>query len=36
VSIRNLSINLATVRQQYTLGQAVDACLAKGITAIAP
>jgi sugar phosphate isomerase/epimerase len=36
VSIRNLSINLATVRQQYTLGQAVDACLAQGITAIAP
>jgi sugar phosphate isomerase/epimerase len=36
VSIRNLSINLATVRQQYTMGQAVDACLAKGITAIAP
>jgi sugar phosphate isomerase/epimerase len=36
VSIRNLSINLATVRQQYTMGQAVDACLAQGITAIAP
>lgn len=36
VSVRNLSINLATVRQQYTMGQAVDACLAKGITAIAP
>jgi sugar phosphate isomerase/epimerase len=35
-SLRNLSINLATVRQQYTMGQAVDACLAKGITAIAP
>jgi sugar phosphate isomerase/epimerase len=36
VSIRDLSINLATVRQQYTMGQAVDACLAQGITAIAP
>jgi sugar phosphate isomerase/epimerase len=36
MSLRNLSINLATVRQQYALGQAVDACLAQGITAIAP
>jgi sugar phosphate isomerase/epimerase len=36
VSIRDLSINLATVRQQYTMAQAVDACLAQGITAIAP
>lgn len=36
MSIRNLSINLATVRQQYTMGQAVDACLAQDITAIAP
>jgi sugar phosphate isomerase/epimerase len=36
VSIRDLSINLATVRPQYTLAQAVDACLAQGITAIAP
>ena len=36
MSIRNLSINLATVRQQFTLGQAVDACLAQDITAIAP
>jgi sugar phosphate isomerase/epimerase len=36
VSIRNLSINLATLRQQYTLRQAVDACLAQGITVIAP
>ena len=36
MSISDLSINLATVRQQYTLGQAVDACLAQGITAIAP
>jgi sugar phosphate isomerase/epimerase len=31
-----LSINLATLRQQYNLPQAVDACLAQGITAIAP
>jgi sugar phosphate isomerase/epimerase len=36
VSLGNLSINLATVREQYTLAQAVDACLAQGITAIAP
>jgi len=36
VSIRDLSINLATVRQQYTMGQAADACVAQGITAIAP
>jgi sugar phosphate isomerase/epimerase len=36
MSLRNLSINLATVRQQYSLGQAVDACLSQGITAIAP
>ena len=36
VSVQQLSINLATVRQQYTMGQAVDACLAQGITAIAP
>ena len=36
VSIHDLSINLATVRQQYTMGQAVDACLAQGITSIAP
>ena len=31
-----MSINLATVRPQYTMAQAVDACLAQGITAIAP
>jgi sugar phosphate isomerase/epimerase len=31
-----LSVNLATLRQQYNLPQAVDACLAQGITAIAP
>ena len=36
MSLRNLSINLATVRPQYSLSQAVDACLAQGITAIAP
>lgn len=36
MSLNGLSINLATVRQQYTMAQAVDACLAAGITAIAP
>jgi sugar phosphate isomerase/epimerase len=36
MSLANLSINLATVRPQYNLAQAVDACLALGITAIAP
>ena len=36
MTISGLSINLATVRTQYTLAQAVDACLAQGITAIAP
>lgn len=36
MSLGNLSINLATVRQQFTIPQAVDACLAKGITGIAP
>jgi len=36
VSLRGLSINLATVRRQFNLAQAVDACLALGITAIAP
>jgi sugar phosphate isomerase/epimerase len=34
--LRGLSINLATVREQFTFAQAVDACLAQGITAIAP
>src|SRR5882672_4957102 len=34
--VEGLSINLATVRQQWTLDKAVDACLAKGIMAIAP
>lgn len=36
MSINGLSINLATVHAQYTMAQAVDACLAQGITAIAP
>lgn len=36
MNLSNLSINLATVRQQFTLAQAVDACLAHGITSIAP
>jgi sugar phosphate isomerase/epimerase len=31
-----LSINLATVRQQWNMQQAVDACLRHGITAVAP
>jgi sugar phosphate isomerase/epimerase len=34
--IEGLSINLATVRQQWTMDKAVDACLGRGITAIAP
>ena len=34
--MKGLSINLATVRQQYGFAAAVDACLAQGITAIAP
>ena len=33
---QRLSVNLATVRTQYTMSEAVDACLAQGITAIAP
>ncbi len=36
MSLEGLSINLATVREQYDFRQAVDACLALGITAIAP
>jgi sugar phosphate isomerase/epimerase len=36
MSIEGLSINLATVRQQWDMAQAVDACLRHGITAIAP
>jgi sugar phosphate isomerase/epimerase len=34
--LHNLSINLATVREQYNLIGAVEACVAQGITAIAP
>jgi sugar phosphate isomerase/epimerase len=34
--VEGLSINLATVRRQWTMDKAVDACLARGITAIAP
>jgi sugar phosphate isomerase/epimerase len=36
MSLAGLSINLATVRQHYDFAHAVDACLAQGITAIAP
>ena len=36
MSLANLSINLATVRPQFSLAEAVDACLAQCITAIAP
>jgi sugar phosphate isomerase/epimerase len=36
MAVPGLSINLATVRQQYDMRQAVEACLALGITAIAP
>jgi sugar phosphate isomerase/epimerase len=36
MTVKGLSINLATVRQQYDMRQAVEACLAEGITAIAP
>jgi sugar phosphate isomerase/epimerase len=36
VSVQGLSINLATLRQQFGFAAAVDACLAQGITAIAP
>lgn len=36
MSVDGLSINLATVREQWDLRQAVDACLKLGITAIAP
>lgn len=35
-SLDGLSINLATVRQQWTMLKAVEACLKHGITAIAP
>ncbi len=36
MSLEGLSINLATVREQYDFRQAVEACLKLGITAIAP
>ena len=36
MQVSGLSINLATVRQQYGFAAAVDACLAQGVTAIAP
>ncbi len=32
----NLSMNLATLRNQYGFAEAVEACLAQGITAISP
>lgn len=36
MSVQGLSINLATLRRQFGFAEAVDACLAQGITAIAP
>ena len=36
MSVRGLSLNLATVRPQFGFAAAVDACLAQGITAISP
>jgi sugar phosphate isomerase/epimerase len=36
MTVKGLSINLATVREQWTMGEAVDACLAQGIVAVAP
>ena len=36
MGVHGLSINLATVRQQFGFAAAVDACLAQGITAISP
>ena len=36
MSVNGLSINLATVRQQFSFAAAVDACLAQGVTAISP
>src|SRR6516164_10267043 len=35
-SLEGLSINLATVRQQWNLGEAVEACARHGISAIDP
>ena len=36
MAIEGLSVNLATVRQQYDMRQAVEACLKQDIVAIAP
>src|SRR5262245_40393308 len=36
MSLEGLSMNLATVREQWSLIEAAEACLAQGITAIAP
>jgi sugar phosphate isomerase/epimerase len=36
MSLEGLSINLATVRQQWNLGQAVEACARHGIRAVDP
>ncbi|WP_267549118.1 sugar phosphate isomerase/epimerase [Rhizobium rhizogenes] len=36
MAVEGLSINLATVRQQYDMRQAVEACLKQDIVAIAP
>ena len=35
-SLEGLSINLATVREQFNLAQAVDACVKQGLRAVAP
>ncbi|MEM7693128.1 MAG: sugar phosphate isomerase/epimerase family protein [Pseudomonadota bacterium] len=34
--VEGLSINLATVRKQWTFAEAVDGCVAQGITMVAP
>lgn len=36
MAVEGLSINLATVRQQWSLTEACEACLGMGITAVAP
>ena len=36
MSAPNLSMNLATLRKQYGFAEAVEACLAQGITSISP
>ncbi len=36
MALEGLSINLATLREQWDMRQAVDACVQHGITAIAP